>query len=140
MLRSFQSGQDLHRCEDRVASPSAGTVCVRVDVRQNRELMSSGLSRESLKERQRYAEWYEEKSADDQFLIDEIADSTDYILGEKQNNAFIALLRENGIESAEQFVDAFCVEYEGIVDSDEFVVLVFAGNSYFFKRLCSRSQ
>ncbi len=140
MLRSFQSGQDLHRCEDRVASPSAGTVCVRVDVRQNRELMSSGLSRESLKERQRYAEWYEEKSADDQFLIDEIADSTDYILGEDQNNAFIALLRENGIESAEQFVDAFCVEYEGIVESDEFVVLVFAGNSYFFRRLCSRSQ
>ena len=61
-----------------MVSPSAGTVCVRVDVRQNDELMSSGLSRESLKERQRYADWYEEKSADDQFLIDEIADSTDY--------------------------------------------------------------
>ena len=110
------------------------------DVRQNRALMSNGLSRESLKARQRYAEWYEEKSADDQLLIDEIADSTDYILGEKQNNAFIALLRENGIETAEQFVDAFCVEYEGIVKSNEFVVLVFAGNTYFFRRLCSRSQ
>ena len=121
-------------------SQSAGTVCVQVDVRQNRALMSNGLSRESLKARQRYAEWYEEKSADDQLLIDEIADSTDYILGEKQNNAFIALLRENGIETAEQFVDAFCVEYEGIVESDEFVVLIFAGNTYFFRRLCSRSQ
>ena len=102
--------------------------------------MSSGLSRESLKERQRYADWYEEKSADQQFLIDEIADSTDYILGEEQNNSFIALLKENGIESAEQFIDAFCVEYEGIVESDEFVVLAFAGNSYLFRRLCSRSQ
>jgi len=102
--------------------------------------MSSGYSRESLKKRQRYADWYEEKSAADQFLIDEIADSTDYILGEEQNNAFIVLLRENGIESAKQFVDAFCVEYEGIVESDEFVVLVFEGNSYFFRRLCSRSQ
>ena len=140
MWRSFHSVQDPHRCEDRMVSPSAGTVCVRVDVRQNDELMSSGLSRESLKERQRYADWYEEKSADDQFLIDEIADSTDYIFGEEQNNAFIALLRENGIESAEQFVDAFCVEYEGVVESDEFIVLVFAGNSYFFRRLCSRSQ
>ena len=110
------------------------------DARQNSALMSNGLSRESLKARQRYAEWYEEKSADDQLLIDEIADSTDYILGERQNNAFIALLRENGIETAEQFIDAFCVEYEGIVESNEFVVLVFAGNTYFFKRLCSRSQ
>ena len=110
------------------------------DVRQNSALMSNGLSRESLKARQRYAEWYEEKSVDDQLLIDEIAASTDYILGEKQNNAFIALLRENGIETAEQFVDAFCVEYEGIVKSNEFVVLVFAGNTYFFRRLCSRSQ
>ena len=110
------------------------------DARQNSALMSNGLSRESLKARQRYAEWYEEKSADDQLLIDEIADSTDYILGENQNNAFIALLRENGIETAEQFIDAFCVEYEGIVESNEFVVLVFAGNTYFFKRLCSRSQ
>ena len=90
--------------------------------------MSSGLSRESLKERQRYADWYEDKSAAEQFLIDEIADSTDYILGEDQNNAFIALLRERGIESAEQFVDAFCVEYEGVVESDDFVVLIFEGN------------
>ena len=102
--------------------------------------MSSGLSRESLKERQRYADWYEDKSAAEQFLIDEIADSTDYILGEDQNNAFIALLRERGIESAEQFVDAFCVEYEGVVESDDFVVLIFEGNSYFFRRLCGRYQ
>ena len=40
----------------------------------------------------------------------------------------------------DQFVDSFCVEYEGVVQSDEFVVIIFEGNSYFFRRLCSRSQ
>ena len=98
--------------------------------------MSGGLSRESLKERQRYADWYEEKSEEEQLFIDEIAEYTDYILGEDQNNSFIDLLRQNGIETADQFVDSFCVEYEGVVESDEFVVIVFAGNSYFFRRLC----
>ena len=98
--------------------------------------MSGGLSRESLKERQRYADWYEEKSEEEQLFIDEIAEYTDYILGEDQNNSFIDLLRQNGIETVDQFVDSFCVEYEGVVESDEFVVIVFEGNSYFFRRLC----
>ena len=100
--------------------------------------MSGGLSRESLKERQRYADWYEAKSDEEQLLIDEIADCTDYILGEEQNNLFIDLLKQNGIKTADQFVESFCVEYEGIVQSDEFVVIIFEGNSYFFRRLCGR--
>ena len=79
-------------------------------------------------------------STDEQVLIDQIAESTLHILGEDQNNAFIRLLKQNGIETAEQFADAFCVEYEGVIQSDEFVVLVFRGNSYFFRKLCSRSQ
>ena len=79
-------------------------------------------------------------STDEQVLIDQIAESTLHILGEDQNNAFIRLLKQNGIETAEQFVDAFSVEYEGVIQSDEFVVLVFRGNSYFFRKLCSRSQ
>ena len=98
--------------------------------------MSGGLSRESLKERQRYADWYEAKSDEEQLLIDEIADCTDYILGEEQNNLFIDLLKQNGIKTADQFVESFCVEYEGVVQSDEFVVIIFEGNSYFFRRLC----
>ncbi len=44
--------------------------------------MNSGLSRESLKERQRYADWYEGKPFQEQLLIDEIADQTYFILGE----------------------------------------------------------
>ena len=102
--------------------------------------MSGGLSLESLKERQRYADWYEAKPEEEQLLIDEIADQTEYILGEDQNNAFIVLLRQSGIRTADQFVDSFCIEYEGVVQSDEFVVIIFEGNSYFFRSLCSRSQ
>ena len=94
--------------------------------------MSGGLSLESLKERQRYADWYEAKPEEEQLLIDEIADQTEYILGEDQYNAFIVLLRQSGIRTADQFVDSFCVEYEGVVQSDEFVVIIFEGNSYFF--------
>tara|TARA_B100001175_G_scaffold306879_1_gene305477 strand:+ start:388 stop:696 length:309 start_codon:yes stop_codon:yes gene_type:complete len=102
--------------------------------------MSGGLSLESLKERQRYADWYEAKPEEEKLLINEIADQTEYILGEDQNNAFIVLLRQSGIRTADQFVDSFCIEYEGVVQSDEFVVIIFEGNSYFFRRLCSRSQ
>ena len=102
--------------------------------------MNSGLSRESLKERQRYADWYEGKPFQEQLLIDEIADQTYFILGEDQNNLFVELLKQNGIDTADQFVDSFCVEYEGVVESDEFVVVIFEGNSYLFRRLCSRSQ
>ena len=102
--------------------------------------MSGGLALESLKERQRYADWYEAKPEEEKLLINEIADQTEYILGEDQNNAFIVLLRQSGIRTADQFVDSFCVEYEGVVQSDEFVVIIFEGNSYFFRRLCSRSQ
>ena len=102
--------------------------------------MSGGLSRESLKERQRYADWYEDKPLQQQLLIDEIAGLTYFILGEDQNNSFVELLKQNGIDTADQFVDSFCVEYEGVVESDEFVVVVFEGNSYLFRRLCSRYQ
>ena len=63
--------------------------------------MSGGLSLESLKERQRYADWYEAKPEEEQLLIDEIADQTEYILGEDQNNAFIVLLRQSGIRTAD---------------------------------------
>ena len=63
--------------------------------------MSGGLSRESLKERQRYADWYEARPEEEQLLIDEIADQTDYILGEEQNTSFIALLRQSGIRTAD---------------------------------------
>ena len=73
-------------------------------------------------------------------LMYEITDSTEYIFGEEDLKAFVSVLSDFGIESAEQFIDAFCVEYEGIVESDEFVVIVFNGNTYFFRRLCGVYQ
>ncbi len=100
----------------------------------------SSLSRECFKDRQSYADWYEGKPNRVQLLMDEISDSTEYILGEEDNNAFVSILSDHGIETAEQFVDAFCVEYEGNVESDEFFVIAFNSNTYFFKRLCSYSQ
>ena len=71
-----------------------------------------------------------------ELLMDEIACSTEYIVGEEDCKSFISVLKNHGIETADQFIDAFCVEYEGIVESVEFVVIVFNGNTYFFRRLC----
>ena len=75
-----------------------------------------------------------------ELLVEEIANSTEYILGDEACKAFVFVLSDYGIETAEQFVDSFCVEYEGIVESDEFVVIAFRGNSYFFRRLCCVPQ
>ena len=72
--------------------------------------------------------------------MDEIIRSTEYILGEEDCKAFVSVLSDYGIETAEQFIDAFCVEYEGIVESGEFVMIAFNGNTYFFRRLCSVTQ
>ena len=75
-----------------------------------------------------------------ELLMNEITCSTEYILGEEDCKAFVSVLSDYGIETAEQFIDAFCVEYEGIVESGEFVMITFNGNTYFFRRLCSVTQ
>ena len=93
-----------------------------------------------LNDHQKYADWCVERPKRIELLMHEITDSTEYILGEKDLKLFVSVLSHFGIESAEQFIDAFCVEYEGIVESDEFVVIVFNGNTYFFRRLCGVSQ
>ena len=75
-----------------------------------------------------------------ELLMNEIIYSTEYIFSEEDCKAFVSVLSDYGIETAEQFIDAFCVEYKGIVESDEFVVIIFNGNTYFFRRLCSVTQ
>ena len=92
------------------------------------------------KDYQKHADWYVETPKSIELLMDEVADSTEYIIGEEDCKAFVSVLSDYGIEAAKQFVDCFCVEYEGIVESDEFVVIVFRGNSYFFRRLCCVPQ
>lgn len=95
---------------------------------------------ECLNDHQSKADWYVVTPKSILLIMDEIFYSTEYILGEEACKAFVSVLYDYGIESAEQFIDAFCVEYEGIVESDEFVVIIFGGNSYFFRRLCSVPQ
>ena len=75
-----------------------------------------------------------------ELLMNEITLSTEYILGEEDCKAFVSVLSDYGIETAEQFIDAFCVEYEGIIESGDFVMIAFKGNTYFFRRLCSVTQ
>jgi hypothetical protein len=63
----------------------------------------------------RFELWYDSKDADTQELIDEISESTSYIIDEEEYDAFISMLDADlGITTAEQFCDAFVSEYEFI--------------------------
>jgi hypothetical protein len=71
------------------------------------------LSPEFIKAREEFAKWYEEKPEEVQFLIDEIADRTSFIIDEADYDQFIEQLADYGIVTAEQFEDAFESEHEG---------------------------
>ena len=60
-----------------------------------------------------YEVWYDAKSEETQALIDEISDSTSYIIDEEDYDAFIEELANYGINDAEQFEEAFEREVEG---------------------------
>lgn len=63
----------------------------------------------------RFERWYDSKDADTQALIDEIAESTSFIIDEAEYDAFIKMLDSHlSITTAEQFCDAFCGEWEGV--------------------------
>ena len=65
----------------------------------------------------RYELWYDSKDADTQALIDEIHESTSYIIDEDEYDAFINMLDADlGITTAEQFCDAFSNEWPGVGD------------------------
>jgi len=65
----------------------------------------------------RYENWYDSKDEDTQALIDEIAESTSFIIDEAEYDAFIEMLDSHvGITTAEQFCDAFSGEWEGVGD------------------------
>ena len=97
-------------------------------------------ARECMNDRRSGLDWYVGIPNSVELLMNEVTDSTEYILGDDACKEFVSVLSSYGIRTAEQFVDAFCVEYEGIVESDEFVVIIFNGNTYFFRRLCGVSQ
>lgn len=71
------------------------------------------LSTEFMKARIDFAEWYDSKPEEIQFLIDEISDRTSFIIDEAEYDEFIEVLADYGITTAEQFEDRFNSEYEG---------------------------
>ena len=73
----------------------------------------SNLSTEFMHARLKFAEWYDAKSEDEQELIDEISDRTYNITDESDYDDFIELLDDYGITNAQQFEDAFEMEFEG---------------------------
>jgi hypothetical protein len=65
----------------------------------------------------RFERWYDSKDADTQELIDEISDRTYFIIDEAEYDAFINMLASDmNITTAEQFMDAFYGELEGVGD------------------------
>ena len=66
----------------------------------------------------RFELWYDSKDADTQELIDEISESTSYIIDEDEYDAFISMLDADlNITTATQFCDAFSGEWMGVGDS-----------------------
>lgn len=65
----------------------------------------------------RFERWYDSKDADTQALIEEISESTSFIIDEAEYDAFIEMLDNDlSITTAEQFCDAFSGEWEGVGD------------------------
>jgi hypothetical protein len=73
----------------------------------------NNLSDSFMKEQLDYDAWYESKDIEYQFLIDEIAERTNFIIDEADYDAFIEELANYGINDASQFEDAFSQESEG---------------------------
>jgi hypothetical protein len=66
-----------------------------------------------INEQKDYEVWYDSKSEEYQAFIDEISDRTSYIIDEEDYDNFIEELANYGINSVEQFEDAFEREVEG---------------------------
>ena len=63
-----------------------------------------------------FEQWYDSKDADTQELIDEIHESTQFIIDEEEYDLFIAELENEGITTAEEFCDRFTGEWVGVGD------------------------
>ena len=64
-----------------------------------------------------YEQWYDSKDADTQELIDEIHESTSFIIDEDEYDAFINMLNTDlDITTANQFCEAFAGEWMGVGD------------------------
>ena len=63
-------------------------------------------------ERDAFAAWYDAKTEEVQELIDSISDMTSDIIDEADYDSFMKELDDNGIETAEQFKDAYAGQYD----------------------------
>ena len=63
-------------------------------------------------ERDAFAAWYDAKTDEVQELIDSISDMTSDIIDEADYDSFMKELDDNGIETAEQFEDAYAGQYD----------------------------
>jgi len=64
----------------------------------------------------RYENWYDSKDEDTQLLIDQIHESTSFIIDEADYDAFIKMLEPYvGIKNAEQFEEALKANMKGLV-------------------------
>ena len=63
-----------------------------------------------------FEQWNDSKDADTQELINEIHESTSFIIDEDEYDAFIDALKDEGITTAEEFCDRFRGEWDGVGD------------------------
>ena len=70
-------------------------------------------------ERDAFAAWYDAKTEEVQELIDSISDMTSDIIDEADYDSFMKELDDNGIETAEQFQDAYAGQYDSGADFAE---------------------
>ena len=70
-------------------------------------------------ERDAFAAWYDAKTEEVQELIDSISDITSDIIDEADYDSFMKELDDNGIETVEQFEDAYAGQYDSGADFAE---------------------
>ena len=57
--------------------------------------------------------WYEAKTLKAQKLVDVVCEKTRFVVTDQQYDEFLLAIRQHGVDSAEQFEDAFFAEYPG---------------------------
>jgi hypothetical protein len=57
--------------------------------------------------------WYEAKTLKVQKLVDVVCEKTRFVVTDQQYDEFLFAIRQHGVDSAEQFEDAFFAEYPG---------------------------
>ncbi len=84
-------------------------------------MIEETVSPEFKKAREDFATWYDNKDEETQELIDEISDRTYYIIDEEEYDDFIEELDDEGMTTADEFMDRFEAEFESESDLIDWV-------------------